>query len=178
MNLFDILISLLRKSPALILVISILLFIITELDIYMLLAIWIMIGDILNNILKQHIFKPLMGSKRYSIFGYGTRPKNSKNPALFGDINCPPYKGSYGMPSGHSQSALTFAIFIILIINNFHKSLSPVLQYFTIGSVILFALMVLWSRIYLNCHTIQQVIAGSIIGIIWGYYGYLLYLKL
>ena len=33
--------------------------------------------------------------------------------------------------------------------------------------------MVLLSRIYLKCHTIQQVIIGSIIGAMLGYYGYI-----
>ena len=77
------------------------------------------------------------------------------------------------MPSGHSQTALLFLTFITLMITDHHsESLSNNTQYILLGSLLLFTISVLWSRIYLKCHTIQQVIMGSIIGGSIGYYGY------
>jgi len=172
MNLFNLFISLLRAAPAFVFVISIILFIFTRSDIYLVLSILITLGEFINKILKHGVFKPIMKDKYFPILGFGTRPKNSKNSSQFGDINKPPYKGSYGMPSGHSQTTVTFAVFLILTIINNHSDLSRPLQNSILIATLFFTISVLWSRIYLKCHTIQQVILGSLFGIIIGYYGY------
>ena len=170
MNLF---ISLLRAAPALVFSISLILFIITRIDIYLLLSIVITVGETINTVLKHYVFKPIMKNKYWPILGYGTRPKNSKNSAQFGNINTPPYKGSYGMPSGHSQTTVTFAVFLIMTLLDYHSNISDSLLYLYISLIVVYSILVLWSRIYLKCHTIQQVIIGSTIGIILGYYGYI-----
>jgi dolichyldiphosphatase len=114
-----------------------------------------------------------MKNNKWPILGYGTRPLNSKNSSQFGNINKSPHKHTYGMPSGHSQTALLFATFITLMITDYHSSsLSKYTQYILVSSLVVFTVSILWSRIYLNCHTIQQVTLGSIIGGIIGYYGY------
>ena len=169
----NLLISLLRAAPAIVFSISLLLFIITHLDVYLLLSILITVGEAINKVLKHYIFKPIMKDKYLPILGYGRRPINSKNPAQFGNINNPPYKGSYGMPSGHYQTTITFAVFLIMALFDYHSNLSNSMLYFITFIIIIYSLLVLWSRIYLKCHTIQQVIIGSIIGITLGYYGYI-----
>lgn len=110
----NLLISLLRAAPAIVFSFSLILFIITRLDVYLLLSILITVGEAINKVLKHYIFKPIMKDNNLPILGYGRRPINSKNPAQFGNINNPPYKGSYGMPSGHSQTTITFAVFFIM----------------------------------------------------------------
>lgn len=173
MKLFNLFISFVRAAPAVVFTISIVLFLFTRLDIYLFLSIVITLGEFVNKILKHNIFKPIMKNKNWPILGYGTRPKDSKNSSQFGDINKPPSKGSYGMPSGHSQTTLTFAVFLILTIIDYHSGLSENIQKYIILFIIFFTLSVLWSRLYLKCHTIQQVLIGSIFGGILGYYGYI-----
>ena len=170
---FDTIISILRASPALSFIIAFVLFAFTQMDMYLFLVVLIFLSEMLNNLLKQFVFKPLMKNNKWPILGYGRRPLNSKNSSQFGDINKPPHKYSYGMPSGHSQTALLFATFIILMITDYHSTnLSNYTQYILISSLVVFTVSILWSRLYLNCHTIQQVTLGSIIGGIIGYYGY------
>ena len=36
----------------------------------------------------------------------------------------------------------------------------------------------MWSRYYLNCHTIQHIIIGGLIGLLLGYIGFELYIFL
>ena len=173
MKIFNLFISLLRAAPAFVFVISIVLFLFTRLDIYLFLSIVITLGEFVNKILKHNVFKPIMKNKNWPILGYGTRPKDSKNSSQFGDINTPPNKGSYGMPSGHSQTTVTFAVFLILTILDYHTDLSENTQKYIILLIIFFTLSVLWSRLYLKCHTIPQLLIGAIFGGILGYYGYI-----
>ena len=172
-SLFDVFIQLLRASPAIIFSLGLVLYVITTLDIYLILSIVTVLGEMLNTILKTQVFKPIMKGDYWPILGYGTRPVGSKNSAQFGDINIPPNKHSYGMPSGHSQTTVAFAIFMILTLINHHDTMSNAAKYIIGGIVVLYAVLVLWSRSYLKCHTIQQIIIGSCIGLIVGYYGYL-----
>ena len=170
---FDIIISILRASPAISFVIVLTMFILTQSDMYLFLVVLIFLGELLNNILKHAVFKPIMKNTKWPLLGYGTRPSYSKNSSQFGDINKPPHKYTYGMPSGHSQTALLVATFLILMITDYHGNTIPkYIQYILISSLFVFTVSVLWSRLYLRCHTIQQVTLGSIIGGIIGYYGY------
>lgn len=171
-SLFDVFIQLLRASPAIIFTLGVVLYVITTLDIYLMLSIVTVLGEMLNTILKIQVFKPIMKEDYWPVLGYGTRPIGSKNSAQFGDINIPPNKNSYGMPSGHSQTTVAFAIFMILTLINYHETMSNTVKYIIGGIVILYTLLVLWSRSYLKCHTIQQIIIGSFIGVAVGYYGY------
>ena len=172
-RLLDFLLGLLRAAPTLAFALGLVLYIYTNLDIYLLLSVVIFLGETLNHILKRYIFKPIMKGRYWPIIGYGTRPQNAKNCAQFGDINIGPRKGSYGMPSGHSQTIAAFAIFMIMTLIDYHENISNTIKYIIGGIVIGYAALVLWSRLYLKCHTIQQIIIGSCIGIAVGYYGYL-----
>ena len=129
-------------------------------DLYLIL--FLVISDLLNGVFKYNIAKPLMGDKYHGILlGKGTRPKGASHCGIWKDP--PGYKTkSYGMPSGHSQGATGFATYIIL------DNLSKGKNILDITNVIVafLALFIPYSRIYLNCHTPQQIIIGGIIGII------------
>ena len=70
------------------------------------------------------------------------------------------------MPSGHSQNAIFFSTYVILnLINSNYNYLTKVY------GIILFTLAgvgIMYSRVYLKCHTVEQVIAGGLIGGILG----------
>jgi membrane-associated phospholipid phosphatase len=68
----------------------------------------------------------------------------------------------FGMPSGHSQSMFYSTIFIYLSLKN-NKILI---------SYVLFSLLVLYHRIHFNHHTFLQILAGSIVGILFGSFMY------
>ena len=88
------------------------------------------------------------------ILGRGDRPYGAKNCGLFNDCSNKLSK-SHGFPSGHAQSAANIFILMNLIIKNpNHKII-----------VFIFTIFISLARIYEKCHTIQQVIAGYIIGI-------------
>lgn len=129
--------------------------------------VYLVTSNFLNGFFKYQIAKPIMGDKEYPILGKGTRPPGASHCGIWKDP--PNYKTkSYGMPSGHAQEATGFATYIIL--DNLSKG-GNILNITNI-IVIFFALFIPYSRVYLNCHTIQQVIIGGIIGIIMGMIGW------
>ena len=71
------------------------------------------------------------------------------------------------MPSGHSQIAFAFSTYLLLkeFQNKTLTQLKTLLY-------ILLAFSVSYSRIYFNCHTIQQTLIGSVIGLILGLMGF------
>ena len=84
------------------------------------------------------------------------------------------------MPSGHSQTAWTFATYFILkIIHNFYNTnynakTTTLFDYIWLlvscSLVLSTAIYISYSRVYIEgCHTIQQVIVGGFIGIAFGY---------
>jgi membrane-associated phospholipid phosphatase len=84
--------------------------------------------------------------------------------------DCTKVLKTYGMPSGHSQSAAVFAVFWTLyILNNYPTT---IYTYFSIIGIIITSIMVLYSRIYIGCHNTAQVFVGSIIGLIYGIFLY------
>jgi membrane-associated phospholipid phosphatase len=133
----------------------------------LLLSFFLLLNDSFNHFLKYKICKPLMGSKKWPILGYGTRPKGAKFCGIFVTPNTDGIpKNSYGMPSGHSQNAIFFSTYVILnLINSNYNYLTKVY------GIILFTLAgvgIMYSRVYLKCHTVEQVIAGGLIGGILG----------
>lgn len=82
--------------------------------------------------------------------------------------------GKYGMPSDHSQHIFYLATFFILLIINrcYFKTNNKSYQYLVKGSLILgaevTAMLVAYSRVYLEYHTVEQVIIGGAIGSISG----------
>ena len=129
----------------------------------------LMISDMLNNILKRYIFAPLMGKGyRVPLLGIGTRPPNSKNSGLFKDGTL---SNTYGMPSGHAQISWLFATYWSLKIWNDKRGAPS--KIISIMVLCFFATMVTYSRVYwAKCHTVQQVVVGSVVGIILGNISY------
>jgi len=73
--------------------------------------------------------------------------------------------GRYGFISSHAANAFGFATFTALIFKN---------RIFTI-TILLFAIINGYSRIYLGVHFISDVVVGSLVGVIVGYLSYKLY---
>jgi membrane-associated phospholipid phosphatase len=130
------------------------------------LTILLLLSFALNFILKYLIIKPLIKDKVYPILGSCSRPSNAKNCGYLKDP--PGYKtNTYGMPSGHTQIALAFSVYLLL-----SEYYSKNLTYSKALFYILSAISVSYSRLYLNCHTIQQVIIGGMFGTILGIIGF------
>ena len=136
--------------------------------------------------ISNHIFKKMtkfiytfINSNSLPILGLGNRPPNANSCAFILDNS---KSTSFGMPSGHSQSAWTVATYLIFkIIKNFYnnnknnnnKNRTLVDYIWLILSCMLLlstAIYISYSRVYIEgCHTIQQVTIGGLIGIVFGY---------
>jgi len=82
-------------------------------------------------------------------------------------------KKSFGMPSDHSQFMLFFATYIVLMIMS--KRIDVKDLRWKVGlSVGLYsiAITVAYSRVYLGLHTWAQIVVGSVIGLISGWFWY------
>ena len=165
-----------------------------------------LMNKIVNDILKYGIFKNIIGDGLpkpednllikllKKITGRGIRPDGATNCSNFRDnfFNkniVTKLATSYGFPSGHSQTAGYFAMFIILlhfkltsnfdyqnndillknkinlIINNFYINIKKPITIICL-ILILYSLYIPFTRVQLNCHTIQQVIFGYLFGLL------------
>jgi len=108
----------------------------------------------------KYFAKLIMKDKTFPFIGKGTRPKGAKGCGLFKNNEL---SRSYGMPSGHSMLAVSFATSMTLYINDSNeltdtqKQMSQILLWTTTVAVIS-------SRVMFGCHTPGQVIVGSCIG--------------
>lgn len=73
--------------------------------------------------------------------------------------------GLYGFMSSHASNAFGFATFTALVFRN---------RLFT-ATIFLFALLNIYSRVYLGVHFISDVVAGALVGFLVGYLVYRLY---
>ena len=127
--------------------------------------------EYLNIILKNKLFIPL-GEE------YGTSIENHKYLGILGRVgrpdgacNCGVVRNgqktkslSSGMPSGHSQLAwfiYGFLTYFLIDINYKYKN-------FFIAFGGLFSAFLSYSRVLVNCHTIEQIIVGSGLGFVLG----------
>jgi len=121
-----------------------------------------------NWIFKNFIFQPLYhlvsittGQNSLPILGIGSRPPGAVSSGLF--LDGQPGNTTFGMPSGHSQ--ITWAIGTYLILNLVNRQ-NSICNFVLIISIFYWMCYVSYSRVYIaNCHTIQQVIIGGLIGI-------------
>ncbi|KAF9414949.1 hypothetical protein BGZ94_000231 [Podila epigama] len=75
----------------------------------------------------------------------------------------------YGMPSSHSQFMAYFATYMTILIGVVSGSVSP---HVVTVCVLVWSIVVIYSRVHLYYHTWQQVVAGSICGCLFaaGYF--------
>lgn len=120
--------------------------------------IFVFFNVLVNKFLKSIVFKSIMGNNYFPIIGIGKRPDNAMNCGLFKNNK---KSTTYGMPSGHSQHAMAFPTFILL--NKLTNNIHIILLFYLIGFV------VMYSRVYFKCHTVQQVLLGGIVGCLNAY---------
>lgn len=77
------------------------------------------------------------------------------------------YGGQYGFFSGHSATTWSVVIFIFLALSYLKRNW----RYF----LLLYAILVMYSRMYLAVHYPSDVISGMVCGILYGYLGYQLF---
>jgi membrane-associated phospholipid phosphatase len=122
----------------------------------------------LNDFLKHSVFLQIFGRKDIPLLGKGIRPQGAKHCCSFKPCN-PIYPKSYGMPSGHSQGAGFFSMLVILfLLENRNKNNSFITIFGCFISIITM-LFIMYSRVLIKCHTIQQTIIGSLIGILFAF---------
>ena len=155
-----------RAWPVIIIIVPFLSFFLTnDISLLLLSVMLTLVDKIFTPFLKNFVFKNLMGSKNYPILGTGTRPKGAKDTGCFLTKKDIP-SNTYGMPSGHATSAWFFSIYVINKI--FDSSMNQITKIVGISLFVSLALAIMYSRVKLRCHTIQQVILGAIFGITSG----------
>ena len=133
---------------------------------FLIFGIALSISSLLNQLLKEFVFNPIMKENLFPILGKGTRPEGAQDCSNFIDPENR-ISSSYGMPSGHAQTATFFATYLILMIINERSSKN--IKILKIITVLIITGIIMSSRVYLGCHTIQQVVVGGIIGGLLGY---------
>ena len=90
---------------------------------------------------------------KYNFIGtVSPRPKGAKDCNLF--CNDGKQDGRPGMPSSHSAEAAFFSSFY------FNQTTNPVIK----AGLVVYPILVMLSRYLKNCHTVNQVSAGAILG--------------
>lgn len=80
---------------------------------------------------------------------------------------------TFGMPSGHSQTASLAAAFWLLYL--FRKSqATPLALSISTFFILFFVVFIMNSRVLAGCHTAEQVLTGMTFGIVLGVGGYFL----
>jgi len=125
-----------------------------------------------SNPLLKMASKPFYGRHRsIPVLGKRQRPSGAKGCDVF--TYCPSKSSSsqVGMPSGHSQIAWAVCMYVLLEIW-YEKDYADDKEkaYYVILSVVLILLSgaVSYSRVIMECHTIQQIIVGGLFGIVLG----------
>jgi undecaprenyl-diphosphatase len=116
-----------------------------------------LLAGVAGSVMAEWLVKPLF--RRY-------RPTH--HPSFMNDVttvNDYVASGDYGFISGHSTSAFAFAVMSALIVRNKWYS----------AAIFLWALTMVYSRVYLGAHFITDVIPGMITGAFIGWFLYLLY---
>ena len=127
-------------------------------------------------LLKDGIFKPiykLSHRKELPLLGPGIRPSGARSCSLSGtdEIDI-----SFGMPSGHSLLTIFVTTYLLLHMYymDYSKFTNPQaikIVYGIIGGLmVLVSGFIIYSRVAIaGCHTVQQTVVGSIIGLGFGF---------
>lgn len=136
---------------------------------YLLLASALELSSIMNQGLKDFVFKKIMGTNEFPLIGKGTRPEGATDCGEFIDIDNRK-SSSYGMPSGHSSFSAFFGIVMIMMILD--GKYSNNIKIIKVIIVLIISGIIIFSRVNLGCHTFQQVLVGGMIGSSLGYLYY------
>jgi len=128
---------------------------------FVIFAVILGLSSLLNQVLKEYVFKAIMDKDEFPILGKGTRPEGAKDCSDFIDPDNR-ISSSYGMPSGHAQTSALFGTFMILMIINERYSDKLKIVKCLVILALTFGIMI--SRVHFKCHTFQQVTVGGIIG--------------
>ena len=133
--------------------------------------------NFVENILNYWILKSIFwryvyhkdGNQTLPILGLGNRPEGAHSCGLFLD-NCREH--TFGMPSGHAGLVTSFSTFFTLYLLTYSTS-----QYklWMIAGLIILTLIISYSRIRFNCHTVNQVLVGNLFGLIMGTINFIVY---
>lgn len=106
----------------------------------------------------------LLSVEYIPVLGLGRRPIGAVSCGIVNDGKpCI----SFGMPSGHAMiSGFTFMYFYLYINQHFTSAKNKILLKLLLFIV---SISVCISRILFGCHTVQQVIIGALIGLVFGY---------
>ena len=143
-------------------------------------------GTIIINFLCVPLSKKLcipLGNYLSNIFntedlpfiGRFTRPIGATNTGCF-YINDTNYTTTSGMPSGHCILTTFICIYLYYYIINKYNISKKKYKYILLSILLFITIYMAYTRVLMNCHTVQQTIIGSIIGFIFGYY-YYFYIK-
>ena len=95
---------------------------------------------------------------KYTVVGYSNpRPRGAKNCNLW--CNDGIQSGRPGMPSSHASTVAFFTAYYALYSNNNMTV--------TVG-LLIYAILVILSRYVKHCHTVEQLVIGSILGTMFG----------
>lgn len=110
---------------------------------------------------------PWLEPTLHRALGQGTRPVGATNSASFLVYPDKPSQ-TFGMPSGHSQTAWYLAAYMIGSL--FWTAGTPILHVALTALVTcIYAGLVSYSRVYIDkVHTLSQVILGAILGVLCG----------
>lgn len=114
-------------------------------------------------------------SKKYNIddfpiIGRFRRPNGAINCGCF-YVSEDNISSSEGMPSGHSMLASFASIFIYYYFVN-EYNVTGEIKFLVCMIFAIFTIYMMYSRVLMNCHTIQQTIIGAFIGLVMGHYYY------
>ena len=142
---------------------------------------YLFIGTIIINFLCIPFLKKLLipiGIKLSDIYktddipfiGRFKRPIGSTNTGCF-YISDDTYSSTSGMPSGHCMLTTFTCTYLYYYIIDKYK-ISKKNKPFIFCIMLMISIYMAYTRVLMNCHTVQQTIIGSIIGYILGYYYY------
>ena len=164
-----------RAYPFMFLMFSLLLGVVFSLDHLVCLVGVVLVSDSVNSFVTKPMVYNILS--QVGMLHVAARPKGAKNCGSFLDeTNIHKTSKSYGMPSGHSLSAMIISLYLICYIIDHHdKTLQ---RDILILFICLMGMSICVSRVYLQCHTVLQIIIGGILGSIIGYYSYYGYKKI